>query len=104
MTELSCSAVNCFYNKDHLCSKGDIMVEGKGATSEGDTFCSSFREKGCGCTNSSSEHASRMIDVDCEAEKCTYNEDCKCHAMKIGIGGAGATQCHQTECATFKCK
>jgi hypothetical protein len=24
--------------------------------------------------------------------------------MKIGIGGAGATQCHQTECATFKCR
>ena len=42
--------------------------------------------------------------VKCEAEKCVYNEACKCCADKVGIIGANACDCHETECATFKCR
>ena len=31
MAELKCLAEKCVYNKDYLCSKGDIMVGGKHA-------------------------------------------------------------------------
>lgn len=33
MTILKCSAMTCVYNKEQLCSKGDIDVTGENATS-----------------------------------------------------------------------
>ena len=44
MADLRCSVENCGYNKDMLCSKGDINVGGKGACVPDDTCCESFRE------------------------------------------------------------
>ncbi|KLU71292.1 MAG: hypothetical protein RHS_2841 [Robinsoniella sp. RHS] len=44
----------------------------------------------------------QKIDVDCEARNCTFNESCKCSADKIGIAGAAAKHCDQTECASFE--
>ena len=61
MTILKCSAMTCVYNKEQLCSKGDIDVTGENATSANETSCGSFREStgqfhdktaipdGCGC-------------------------------------------------------
>ena len=34
MPALQCSAVKCMYNKDNLCSKGDIQVKGDHAATE----------------------------------------------------------------------
>ena len=45
MAELKCVAENCVYNKNYLCSKGDIMVGGKHAEEIDDTCCESFMEK-----------------------------------------------------------
>ena len=45
MPALQCSAVKCMYNKDNLCSKGDIQVKGDHAATENETWCSSFVEK-----------------------------------------------------------
>ena len=42
MAELKCTAVNCTYNKEKLCSKGDIMVGGKHACKMDETCCESF--------------------------------------------------------------
>lgn len=39
MTILKCSAHNCYYNKDSLCSKGAINVEGADARYADDTAC-----------------------------------------------------------------
>ena len=36
---------NCTYNKEHLCSKGDIMVGGKHACCCDQTCCESFVQK-----------------------------------------------------------
>ena len=44
------------------------------------------------------------IDVDCEAVSCVHNENCKCAAREIGIGGAHACDCQDTECASFCCE
>ena len=45
MPALQCSAVKCMYNKDNLCSKGDIQVKVDHAATENETWCSSFVEK-----------------------------------------------------------
>ena len=46
---------------------------------------------------------SKEIDVACEATHCRFNENEKCHADHIGISGAGACTCGETECASFEC-
>ena len=103
MPMLSCSAISCVFNKDELCSKGDIMVGGQSAHTPTETCCESFKERsandlsnsqGCGCST---------IHVDCEANECIYNKDCKCDAAKIGIGGSSASKAQDTNCGTFRC-
>lgn len=104
MTQLKCSAQTCMYNEDHYCCKGDIMVEGRDAMEPSATCCGSFRERTGENTTNAMEHPSRMIDVDCEAEKCVFNDDCKCTAQEIGIAGSHACNCQDTECASFECE
>ena len=104
MTQLDCAVSNCMYNKDHYCGKGDITIGGANATVSSETCCESFREKGSGTSNSCG-HPSSTIDIDCEAKKCIYNEDCKCQAGHIGVGGSSqACDCKETECASFCCR
>ena len=104
MTQLDCTVTSCMYNKDNYCSKGDITVGGSNAKTSNETCCESFRERGEGSSNSAG-HPSSTIDVDCEATTCVYNENCKCHAGHIGIGGGGQVcDCKETECASFCCK
>mgnify|MGYP000784567878 CR=1 FL=1 len=45
MADLKCVVENCTYNKDCLCSKGDIMVGGKHACDCDGTCCESFAQK-----------------------------------------------------------
>ncbi|MDO5338061.1 MAG: DUF1540 domain-containing protein [Eubacteriales bacterium] len=101
MTLLSCSAVSCMYNKDKLCSKGDILVDGPQAHIPDETCCSSFRHQknddysnscGCGC---------ETIAVGCKAHECIYNHDQKCTASAIDIAGSHASTQQETMCSTF---
>ena len=104
MPALKCSAITCIYNKEELCSKGDIKVTGDSAQTPDQTSCGSFQERkgdsmtascasGCGC---------EMIQVDCEASKCMYNDDRKCSASQIGIAAPNASSSQQTMCGTFR--
>ena len=104
MAELKCGAESCAYNKDCLCAKGDIMVGGKHAERSDDTCCESFMVKrGNGDSYTSSlSHPSKIISIDCEAVKCVYNSDYKCHAEKVKISGNHAGTSRETVCATFK--
>lgn len=106
MTLLKCSAHNCCYNKDSLCSKGSISVDGAEARYADDTACESFRsqdecsvkntmDSGCGC---------ETINIDCKAHNCTHNEHCKCTAASINVSGDNARRCCDTKCDTFDCK
>ena len=105
MTTLKCSATTCMYNKEQLCSKGDIDVTGENATTANETSCGSFRERsgnsvtnsyasGCGC---------EKIQIDCKAHNCTYNSDCKCTASSIHVDGSSAHDASDTKCNTFQC-
>jgi hypothetical protein len=51
---------------------------------------------------SSLDHPCRTISIDCEAVKCVYNSNYKCHAQHVDIKGAGACNCQGTECSTFR--
>lgn len=104
MTQLKCSAQTCMYNEDHYCCKGDVMVEGKNATDSTGTCCSSFRERTDASATNTVGHPSRNIAVDCKAEKCAFNEECKCTAREISITGSHACTSTDTECASFECK
>lgn len=101
MAELKCAVTNCTYNKDRYCSKGDIMVGGKNATREDDTCCESFRERK-GDSIANEMNPCRTISIDCEAVKCVYNSNYKCHADHVDIKGQGACDSRETACATFK--
>lgn len=105
MPMLSCSAVTCVYNKDELCSKGDIKVGGCDAKVPSQTCCESFEEKKeSGMTNSMGMGNSRgydTIDIYCEAEHCKSNDARKCIAGSIDIAGTDACRCEETKCASF---
>ena len=75
MTVLKCYATTCVYNKEQLCSKGNIDVMGENA------------------------HLS-----DCKAHHCSYNDDCKCTAAAIQVSGENAKDCQETKCGTFRCE
>lgn len=106
MPQLKCSAITCVFNKQELCSRGDIQVTGDQASAPDQTCCGSFQErKGSGMTASCTEGCGcETIRVDCEACKCIYNEQRKCSASQIGIAGSNATSSQQTMCGTFSCK
>lgn len=101
MALLDCMVDSCVYNKSQSCCKGDIMVGGKHASKVDDTCCESFNKKRNDSYQSATEHPCRTISIDCEAEKCMYNNNYKCVADHVDINGAGACDCKQTECATF---
>lgn len=104
MADLKCVVENCSYNKDCLCSKGDIMVGGKHACDCDGTCCESFAQKreGRESFSNSLSHPSHTISIDCEAVKCIYNSNYKCVADHVDIKGCGASDCRETACATFR--
>lgn len=106
MTDLKCIVRNCIYNKDDLCSKGDILVGGKHAKTIDETCCESFAEKreGLDAFVSSIAHPSKNISIDCEAAECIHNEDFRCAADHVDIKGCSACSCRDTACATFSDK
>ena len=103
MAELKCVAEKCVYNKDYLCSKGDIMVGGKHADTIDDTCCESFMERRQDreAYTSSTSHPSNYISIDCEATRCIYNQNYKCVAEHVDIRGVDAEKSMETACATF---
>ena len=105
MAYLDCSVKSCTYNnEDGCCCKGDIQVEGREATEAQSTCCGSFKDRGTnGAACNALKDVSKEIDVACEATHCRFNENEKCHADHIGISGAGACTCGETECASFEC-
>ena len=78
MAELKCKAEHCTYNKDHYCSKGDIMVGGKHAVTSEETRCESFAQKRGDSMTNATCHQSRTISIDCEVARCVYNSNYKC--------------------------
>lgn len=107
MTNLKCSAIHCFYNKEKLCCLETIQVNGVTATNQDATECGSFKENtrevytNCAC---GAQNANRSLEIECNAKKCVYNTNCRCSAPAIDIAGESAVKSCDTECATFQCK
>ena len=102
MTELECKVDTCIFNKNYLCSKGEITVGGLHATKTEGTSCDSFKENKSHAYQSSVIHPSKIICVDCEAISCKYNSNYQCHSEKVKVIGQNATRKSATECATFE--
>lgn len=105
MTILKCSATTCVYNEDMLCSRGEIDVTGESARQADETSCGSFQERNGSAMNSAKNHCGcETIQIDCKAQNCTYNEECKCTAAAIDVAGPGAKASGETKCETFECQ
>lgn len=106
MTVLRCAAVTCMYNKDQLCSKGEIDVTGANAREAEQTSCGSFRERGSGSVTNSVTNGCgcEQIQIDCGANTCIYNEQSKCTASAIQVDGSNAGTSQETCCNTFQVK
>ena len=102
MTILKCSAANCIYNKDQLCSRGNIDINGKNAASPNETNCDSFQERSGSSVTDRYSCGCEKIQIDCQAHNCTYNSDCKCTASSIQVEGSGAHSSADTKCSTFQ--
>ena len=102
MAVLKCGVETCTYNKEKCCCKGDIMVGGNQACCSGDTCCESFHPEKRDRMTSALEHPCQTISIDCEAVKCMYNSDYKCHAENVTISGNRAGDSKDTVCSTFR--
>ena len=103
MPVLDCSVKTCYYNKSYACCLEDIKVDGSEATVPNLTACGSFKEEKEQMKNSEDKDMKPqpVVDVDCEAEKCDFNESCKCSADHITIAGKHAEHYTETECSSF---
>lgn len=104
MTVLSCSALTCVYNKEELCSKGDIKVGGSDAHKKDETCCESFIERKDVSMNNSEGSGYTTIAIECIAKECVYNDDYECFAGAINVGGNEASTSEETRCSTFRCE
>lgn len=103
MTKLNCTVKNCYYNKESMCCRGGIQVGGTDATVTDATYCGDFREAGDSFSSKCDCGPEGALDVKCDAVRCTFNDNCKCHASQITIDGNGATHQSQTVCGSFEC-
>lgn len=114
MTNISCTAKNCAYNKNTACYKGKINVEGLFSRSKLGTFCESFKnprekllyetELGSDMQDEALESFQTKTEINCSANYCYYNKNSKCSATKIKVGTDEARFRSETECDTFKLK
>ena len=103
MTRLTCNASNCASNKNNLCCRPAIKVQGQQAQKPCDTRCQSFTEKGKGELSNSThvEEPNSSLEVKCTAMNCVFNREGSCNAKDIHINGAGARTFSETECSSF---
>lgn len=102
MVNLECNVKNCMHNEDNCCCKNVIQVGGDHACRRDETCCESFDEQRGDRFTNKTEHPEHMLDVQCTATNCIYNENHICHANHISISGRGASQTDETKCASFE--
>lgn len=101
---LECKVTACKHNTENLCDLPGIKVEGPGARESRQTCCESFEPRsGAGSNAVSGGYASTETAIDCKAQNCTYNYDCKCGAECVCVGCScdDVTGKAGTECCTF---
>lgn len=101
---LECSVTSCRHNSSNLCDLPSIRVDGPGAKVSSQTCCESFEARGQGASNAVSGSASPECSIECKAQNCTYNDNCKCDAPCVCVGCccSDASTISGTECCTFQ--
>lgn len=104
MAILKCDAKNCTHNDQPYCCISHICVGGARAMTESETCCDNFREKTASAVNRADccEHKNTVVDIECKACHCIYNEDQHCRAEEVCICGPSACVCDETRCSTFR--
>ncbi|WP_040330514.1 DUF1540 domain-containing protein [Clostridium ihumii] len=114
---LSCTARNCLYNGNGLCTANTIKISGRDAESSIYTQCDTFAEQGLRNSLSnifnvniggeimqafSNTSIEMSPHIQCDAQKCMYNMGNTCTADYIYINGHAALSNIRTECETFR--
>ncbi len=102
MPKLRCSAQSCMHNNSECCCRGEIEVAGESAGHSEDTCCSNFYQDTGSTRDAVGQEPTEFMDVQCQAQNCTHNENCKCEADYIDVSGYGACECDETCCSSFK--
>lgn len=101
MPKLKCSATACVHNQDECCCRGTIHVAGHYASTSNETCCNNFYEAEGNARDAVSQRPDDMIEIACEAENCTHNQNCKCYADYVDVNGYGVSNAEDTACASF---
>ncbi len=105
MAKLRCEAVNCIHNDKPYCCISHICVGGSHADTTSETCCADFRDKKAAAVNGCcDEQKNPVVDIECKAVNCVYNENCHCHADAVDIIGSKANISEETSCHTFKAR
>ncbi|MEA5038894.1 MAG: DUF1540 domain-containing protein [Clostridiaceae bacterium] len=107
MNNLSCSVQNCVNNKNNLCLRSSIKVDGCSATNESETCCASYGNRGQSYENAVSTNMDPVpeTDITCDVKNCSYNDgNNRCTASSVSVNGLSATSSRETECSTFQTK
>ncbi len=104
---LECQVTSCQHYCDNQCCLPGIQVDGPAARESSQTCCDSYEERrGSRGENVSADDSAPSVNssIDCSAEHCVYNEDCKCHAECVCVGCTCSepTSKSGTECCTFR--
>lgn len=105
MTKLHCDVTNCANNQNDFCCRPDIMVGGPQASVSNQTYCANFLDAASNAPRDAVDHSApnTALDVHCEVEKCSYNQNRACNARHIDIRTTEVNNGQvKTECATFQ--
>lgn len=102
MTGLKCSVSTCVHYSDNCCCKDSIYVEGAEARSVKETCCGSFEENNGGFFKNVFKTPESKLRIECDVEKCMYNDGHLCRAEQVNIVGDGARVIAQTSCGSFR--
>lgn len=104
MPQINCDVINCSHNKDAICYANIINVAGGNARETENTACASFLDSDhySTLTNNTNDYGSRCLDLVCNVQSCTYNDNKLCSADAINVTGFGANIYQETNCSTFK--
>lgn len=107
--KLECQVTSCAHYCDNYCCLPGIQVDGPAAQECCQTCCDSYEERGKnGGQNAVSGGNTPSADssIDCSAENCMHNENCKCKAECVCVGCSCSEPSSKsgTECCTFRAK
>lgn len=115
MPKLKCKVEQCAHNKDGLCAKNYIDVDGPEANNKKETCCKSYLFKDVDTFDyefaTMDASPTLQTEVYCDAIKCVYEKGQRCYADRIEISNvnektpAEYQKSHKsgvTQCKTFE--